>query len=60
MEVDIDGEKGAQIRVVAKKTVTHREPQIINMGSTQTRHYICMLLLLIISLTKMIKQPELG
>ena len=24
VEVDIDGEKGAQIRVVAKKTVTYR------------------------------------
>ena len=26
VEVDIDGEKGAQISVVAKKTVTHRWP----------------------------------
>ena len=38
-EVDIDGEKSAQISIVAKKTVTQRWLQIMVMGPVQAMHY---------------------
>ena len=38
-KVDIDGEKSAQISIVAKKTVTQRWLQIMIMEPKQATHY---------------------
>ena len=39
-KLDIDGEKGAQISIAAKKALTQWWPQFITMASKQSTNYI--------------------